>query len=68
LERETFGHALIVDPWGQVEIDNNQSNSIQIMELSKEKIKTVRTQIPMAEHRRDSEMSETLKKISCVKN
>lgn len=66
LERETFGHALVVDPWGNVEIDNNQPNSIQVFELSKEKIKTVRMQIPMAEHRRDSEMSETLKKISCV--
>lgn len=56
LQRETFGHALVVDPWGKVEVDNHQTDSIQVFELSKEKITTVRTQIPMAMHRKSSRL------------
>lgn len=62
LQRETFGHALVVDPWGRVEIDNHQCDSIQVIELSKEKISIVRTQIPMTVHRKSSSLEADIEK------
>lgn len=50
-ERQTYGHSLIVDPWGNIEVDLKLSEGIQIRRILKDKIKNVRTQIPMASHR-----------------
>lgn len=51
--RETFGHSLIVDPWGEVICDMLESPpAIEIVTLSKEKIEEVRKQIPMINHRK----------------
>lgn len=50
--RETFGHSLVVDPWGDVLCDMNNGQGVSVITLSKSKIKQVRQQIPMANHRR----------------
>lgn len=50
--RETFGHSLVVDPWGEVLCDMNNGQSVSIITLSKPKIQQVRQQIPMSNHRR----------------
>ena len=51
--RKTFGHSLAIDPWGEVlaEKDDDQVGLISF-ELQKDRIQQVRTQIPMANHRR----------------
>lgn len=52
--RSTYGHSLVVDPWGEVLCDlNDQAGpKVQIVELDKARIQEVRQQIPMASHRR----------------
>ncbi|MGZ3743640.1 MAG: carbon-nitrogen hydrolase family protein [Pseudobdellovibrionaceae bacterium] len=53
--RETYGHSLIVDPWGEVVVDlTGTKKQTSVYSLSKTKIEQVRIQIPMAQHRRIS--------------
>lgn len=52
-KRETYGHSLIIDPWGTVVDQINQSNpEVIVARLSREKIAATRKQIPMKSHRR----------------
>lgn len=50
--RDTYGHSLIVDPWGKVLTQLQQQPSLEIQVLSKERVAEVRRQIPMKAHRR----------------
>ena len=51
--RRTFGHSLVVDPWGEVvAIRRDDGEGVVIAELSRERIAAVRTQLPALEHRR----------------
>ena len=50
--RETFGHALVVGPWGEILCDIDSGQEVRVIELSKPPIAKVRQQIPMASHRR----------------
>lgn len=52
LERRTYGKSMIIDPWGTVELNLGESEGVQIHHLHKDRINNVRTQIPMANHRR----------------
>lgn len=51
--RATYGHSLIVDPWGEVvaEVQDSEQNFIT-HQMSQEMIEKVRNQIPMHHHRR----------------
>lgn len=51
-ERQTYGHSLIVDPWGQVLVDLVASPSVEVCTFRKDRIAEVRRQIPMKSHRR----------------
>lgn len=50
--RETFGHSMFVDPWGEATVINTQGVGIFFTELKQELIQSVRKQIPMKDHRR----------------
>lgn len=51
--RETYGHSLIVDPWGEMVVHlKGTKKQASVYTLSKAKIEQVRLQIPMAQHRR----------------
>lgn len=51
--RETYGHTLIVDPWGAVVGQVEKLGpGVTIVKLSRERIEAVRRQIPMKFHRR----------------
>lgn len=52
LVRETYGHSLVVDPWGQVIVDHELKQDVSTIVLEKALIEKVRRQIPMAGHRR----------------
>lgn len=52
IARETYGHSLVVDPWGQVLIDHQLSQDVSTIVLERSMIDKVRSQIPMAGHRR----------------
>jgi predicted amidohydrolase len=58
-ERRTFGHSLAIDPWGNIEADLGESEGVRIVHLSKDKIRKVREQIPMVNHRRGVRESQT---------
>ena len=44
---QTYGHSLIVDPWGEVLVDAKEGESIHICELDFEKISLARSQVIM---------------------
>jgi predicted amidohydrolase len=50
--RKTYGHSLVVDPWGKVLAELKESPQIQVVELDRELITKARRQIPMGGHRR----------------
>lgn len=50
--RETYGNSLIVDPWGQIVARKEEGVGLIYAKLDKKQIESVRTQIPMAQHRR----------------
>lgn len=53
MKRDTFGHSLVVGPWGDVIIDlGGEGTAVHCELLSFEPIEHVRRQIPMAKHRR----------------
>jgi len=53
--RETYGHSLVVEPWGAMTVHlDGARKQTSVCSLSKAKIETVRAQIPMAQHRRIS--------------
>ena len=52
ITRETYGHSLAVDPWGQVIVDHELKQDVSTIVLEHSLIEKVRRQIPMAGHRR----------------
>lgn len=53
-QRETFGHSLVVGPWGEIMVDfQAQEPKLEIVRLNKLEIEKVRKQIPMRSHRKE---------------
>jgi deaminated glutathione amidase len=50
--RETFGHSLVIDPWGAIILEKPQGQGVEFFEIDVEQNYRVRTQIPMKSHRR----------------
>ncbi len=50
--RETYGHSLVVDPWGQVVLDMNDETGVGFADLDLSRIDEVRGRIPALAHRR----------------
>jgi len=50
--RRSYGHSLIVDPWGVVVAECGDGEGICLAEIDREKVLSVRRQIPMAANRR----------------
>ncbi len=51
-ERQTYGHSMIIDPWGTKLVEANDGLGIIKVELRKSEIDKVRRQIPIKNHRR----------------
>lgn len=52
-KRETFGHSLIIDPWGKILVEaSGDLEEAHSCRLSKSEIQRVRGQIPMKSHRK----------------
>ncbi|WP_309602087.1 carbon-nitrogen hydrolase family protein [Sphingomonas sp.] len=54
--RATFGHSLVVDPWGEVMVDGGEGEQLLFAEIDLERIAEVRSRIPVMKHRRDIPM------------
>lgn len=50
--RESYGHALIVDPWGQVVASAPDGPGLALAEVDPARVHRVRRGMPVAEHRR----------------
>ena len=50
--RETYGHSLVVDPWGRVLLDMGSERGIGFAELDLEEVEAVRGRLPAIRHRR----------------
>jgi deaminated glutathione amidase len=54
--RQTFGHSLVIDPWGEILLDMNEMESIGYANLDLNRIAEVRSQIPAQHNRREITM------------
>ena len=50
--RSTFGHSLVIDPWGDVLLDMGEETGIGFADVDLSKISEVRSRIPTLNHRR----------------
>ena len=50
--RRTFGHSLIVGPWGEVVACLEEDEGVVVAELDRDRIAAVRRQLPALDHRR----------------
>lgn len=50
--RETFGHSLVVDPWGEVLLDMGEGTGVGFADLDSTRLEEVRRRIPVIDHRR----------------
>lgn len=50
--RQTFGHSLVVDPWGEVLLDMGEERGVGFADIELTRISDVRSRIPALNHRR----------------
>jgi predicted amidohydrolase len=51
--RNTFGHSLVVDPWGEVLLDMGEANQVAFADVDLARICEVRGRVPALHHRRE---------------
>jgi len=50
--RQTFGHSVVVDPWGEVLLDMGEDVGVGFTDIDLKRISDVRSRIPALNHRR----------------
>lgn len=50
--RQTFGHSLVIDPWGDILLDMGERSGIGFADVDLKRIGDVRSRIPALSHRR----------------
>ena len=50
--RQTFGHSLVIDPWGEVLLDMGEEGGLGFADVDLKRISDVRSRIPALNHRR----------------
>ena len=50
--RDTFGHSLVVDPWGEILLDMGEGIGVGFAEIDAARLDEVRRRIPVLRHRR----------------
>jgi predicted amidohydrolase len=53
--RTTYGHSLVVDPWGEVLLDMGDGAAVKTVEIDLSRITDVRSRVPAISHRRPIE-------------
>jgi predicted amidohydrolase len=54
--RQTYGHSLIVDPWGEVLADGGEAPGLAVAEIEPARVRQVRGMIPSLEHDRSFQL------------
>ncbi|MEM8766333.1 MAG: carbon-nitrogen hydrolase family protein [Pseudomonadota bacterium] len=52
-KRRSYGHSLIVDPWGEIIAEGADGDGVVTADLNLERLSTIRRQLPSLEHRVD---------------
>ena len=50
--RNTYGHSLVIDPWGEVLLDMGEGADVKTVEVDLSRITDVRSRVPALRHRR----------------
>ena len=50
--RQTYGHSLVVDPWGEMLLDAGSENGVYFAEIDLARIAEVRSRVPALNHRK----------------
>lgn len=50
--RNTFGHSLVIDPWGEILLDMGEEKGVGFADIDLKRISDVRSRIPALNHRR----------------
>jgi predicted amidohydrolase len=50
--RETYGHSLVVDPWGEVLLDMGEAPGLGFVDIDPAQVEEVRSRLPAIRHRR----------------
>ena len=58
--RETFGHSVVIDPWGRVLAEGGTEPGVIFADVDPSQVATVRTRIPSLQHGRRFEMVEPI--------
>jgi predicted amidohydrolase len=58
--RNTFGHSLVIDPWGEVLVDMGEEPGVGFADIDLARISDVRSRIPALNHRRPIPEAVTL--------
>ncbi|XP_034532089.1 deaminated glutathione amidase [Notolabrus celidotus] len=62
-KRSSYGHALAVDPWGEVVGDcGGEKPGLVLVEVDLEKVNSTRRNMPVQQHRRDMSFYQSLEK------
>ncbi|MBB4632052.1 putative amidohydrolase [Sphingosinicella soli] len=51
--RSTYGHSLVIDPWGDILLDADEAPGLHFAEIDLSRAEDVRRRIPVLQHRRD---------------
>jgi predicted amidohydrolase len=58
--RETFGHSLVVDPWGRILVEGETAPGVLIAEIDPAEVAAARSRIPSLHHGRRFELVEPM--------
>lgn len=58
--RRTFGHSLVINPWGEVMLDMGEGQGVGFAEIDLADVQKARKQIPVLDHRRP------IPQITCI--
>ena len=50
--RRSFGHSLVIDPWGEIVAEAADGDAVVVAEVDPERVMAVRRQLPSLQHRR----------------
>ncbi len=53
--RRSYGHSLIVDPWGEIIAEISEGEGVAIADIDADRVAAVRRQLPSLQHRRSLE-------------
>ncbi len=51
--RATYGHSLVIDPWGEIILDMGEDAGLAFAEIDPARVEAVRSRIPVLKHRRE---------------